>query len=152
MSFQKFLSATGWSLVHLDWFFFPLKDLVYCGNNLGASATYEEMKSVVHPSESQSPLMWRGKARLGDLRTARHVGSRARWELEPRRRWLKTYNKFMSSAQTQNYPRDNPSPSRQPCSYPSAPALDIPFGPCQCGFTKARRRSRWLLTWTQPEG
>lgn len=98
---------------------------------------------MARTSESHSPSMWGGKAGLGDLRTPRHVGWRAHQEPEPRWHWLKTCDKFTLPAQTMNYPRDCPVPSRQPCRCPSAPALAIPLVLVAPGL---RRR---LLTWTR---
>lgn len=46
-------------------FFKKKKDLIYCGNNCRANATYKESKSVVHPAESLSAWMRCGKAWLG---------------------------------------------------------------------------------------
>lgn len=128
------------------WFF--LKVLVYCGNNRRGNATYKELKSGVHPSESQSPSMWRGKTRLGDLGTSRHVGLWARQELEPWRFWLKTDNKFMPCVQTVNYPETILFHQGNHDGYPAAPTLAIPLVPHQPGFTAAPRKSRGLLTWT----
>lgn len=79
------------------------KDLLYCGNNHRANATCKGLKAAVHPSESRSPSMWRGKARLGRPQDIQAWD----WELEPHRCWLKTYSKIMSSAQTANHPRDH---------------------------------------------
>lgn len=121
---------------------------MYCGNNRRGNATCKELKSVVRPSEGQSPSTWRGKAWLGDLRTSRHVGLWAHWELEPWQCWLKTYNKYMLSAETINYPRDHPVPPRQRWQLPLCTCPCHPTRATSAWFHRGSTESRRLLTCT----
>lgn len=141
VSFSDNMNFSALSVI----FFFFKKDLVYCGNNCRENSAYKESKSVVHPAESLSPWMSCWKAWLGDLSTARNVGS---WQGPGALTMLiKTCDKFMSSAQTTNCPRNHPGPSRlQRCS-PSALALTIPSVLLQLSFAPSPQSIQHLLIW-----